>query len=241
MRSHILWISTAVVTLIATQTVHAQQYNIICPLFTLYQSPQGFVEYCNAYANSCEDIPDGLCWSWDYEPEPCDCPDSSGCHVADSGSSFANVFPPIAEKVTADGLPFGFSKKAAVTKSVAVYLMKDGEPVYFRIFHCVLKVDGKLEHTCTYTVGFEMKSPLTGIAGLTQITAWQPTDDPNAFKLLRGDRAIYLVRASATGTRPMPTPTPAKQPSQFSEQVSVRVPKLLNDHSVKVDPEQPSS
>jgi hypothetical protein len=217
----------AVLLSISANHAQSQEYGVICPLFQLYKAPDGqFVEYCNAYATNCDDIPDGIAYGWDESPEPCDCPDTSGCLTAGFGNAFTNTLPPIAAKVAANGLPIGFSNKAVVVKSANVYVMKDGEPIYFRILHCAFEVDGRPDHTCAYSIGFEMKSPLKGIEGLTELQNCQPTDDPVVLKLQRGDRSIYLVRAALGAPKQihLPAPTPAKSRPVPVQQTSLGEP-----------------
>src|SRR5262249_47576638 len=156
-------------TITAARTVYADSYGLICPLFVLYESEDGYVTYCNAYQTNCNDIPTQIMYTWPDEPVPCDCPDTSGCEGAPPGFGFNDVIRPIIAKVSIDGRPAGLAPQARIAKSFPAYFMLDSEPVYMKLFEFVYIDDVRLDRTCSVSIGIEMKSPTTGTKDLPEI------------------------------------------------------------------------
>jgi hypothetical protein len=209
------------------RSAHAQAtYQIVCPLFALFDTDEGWLTYCNAYPTSCDDVPDPFLAIWSVYPEPCDCPDTSGCDVLNGTVSLNDVIRPIKSKVASLGRPEGLDPRVRIAKSEPVYFMKDDEPIYMRLFDFISTDDKHLDHTCSLIIGVEMKSPKTGTQGLQEIKDVQSTDRSYVFTLNHGGRITYLIRAMgvlANDAGHAPTPVLAPKANDTHGQVSILV------------------
>jgi hypothetical protein len=169
-------------------------YNIICPLFSIVNLGDGWLEYCNAYRTTCDDIPDPGFAMFDPEPEPCDCPNSSGCENAIGSYSLYDAVKPLPCKVPADGPLPGLNKSIVMCKSMPGYFMKDDEPVYVRVMEMVYVDKDAPQKNRSFILGLEMKSPLTGIEGLKELDA-KPTSVPFVYTINRPAQTILIIRA----------------------------------------------
>jgi hypothetical protein len=224
---------SALVVAFGIRTAHAQTgYQVICPLFALFDTEDGWLTYCNAYPTSCDDIPDPFLTIWPVFPVPCDCPDTRGCDVFTGTMSLNNVIRPIKVKVASTGRPEGLDPRIKIAKSEAVYFIKDDEPIYMRLFDFISVDDNHLDHTCSLIIGIEMKSPRTGTQGLQELKDVQSTNHPYLYTLNHDGRVTYLVRAkgvSANDGEHTPTPAFAPKTKDSHGQVSV----LLGNQKVK--------
>lgn len=170
-------------------------YNIVCPLFTILDFGDAFLEYCNAYRTSCNDIPDEGYGIFEPEPQPCDCPDISGCQKASGYNALYDGVKPLPSKVPSDGPLPGLNKSIVMCKSIPGYFMKDDEPVYVRVMEMVYVDKDTPQKTRSFILGLEMKSPLTGIEGLTEIKNVKPTNLTHIFTINRPSQTILVIRA----------------------------------------------
>ena len=118
-------ILSALVGSLGIRTAHADTgYQMICPLFALFDTDDGWLTYCNAYPTSCDDVPDPFLAIWPVFPEPCDCPDTNGCNVFSGSYTLNNVIRPIKSKVASTGRPEGLDPRVKIAKSEAAYFIK---------------------------------------------------------------------------------------------------------------------
>ena len=182
-------------------------YSIICPLFTILNTGSGYLVYCSAYRHSCDEFPDPLFYIFENQPQPCDCPDGSGCMQTNQLGD--NGLRPLGNKVAADGLPMGLNPKVMIGKSIPSYLMKDGEPVYVRMCEFVYFDRDKPDQSKSFWLGLEMKSPISGIEGLKEIEDWQPTNQPHVLMIKHPNQNVFVLRAVGFTNPVQPEPTPA--------------------------------
>ena len=182
-------------------------YDIICPLFTILDFGDGFLEYCNAYRTSCNDIPDAGYGLFDPEPIPCDCPDIDGCKKVIGYNALYDQVKPLPRRVPSDGPIPGLNKNIVMSKSVPGYFMKDDEPVYVRTMEMIYVDKDVPQKTRSFILGLEMKSPLTGIEGLTEIKDVKPTNLPFVYTIQRPSQTILVIRALGvtSGSEKQPT------------------------------------
>jgi hypothetical protein len=175
----------------------------------MYES-EYVLEYCNGYVDNCDDIPSCVFAGFADEPLPCDCPNGDGCFHNYSGT-FASYVRPIGEKVAISGELRNLAKGIRISKSVPSYFVKDGEPVYFRLLQLVNSDAASPDKMRSFTVGLEMKSPMTGTVGLKEIKDFKPTKCSYLYSTVRGNQIISLIRAKgvAADSDEM-QPTPAK-------------------------------
>ncbi|HZZ27621.1 MAG TPA: hypothetical protein VFE46_06395 [Pirellulales bacterium] len=239
-RLRILAVLSALLILVGIRSAAAQTtYQIICPLFALYDTDDGWLTYCNAYPTSCDDVPDAFLEAWPVYPEPCDCPDTSGCEVLAGGFTLNNVIKPIKSKVALTGGPEGLDPHVKIAKSQAVYFMKDDEPIYMRLFDFVSVDDKHLDHTCSLVMGIEMKSPTTGTSSLQELKNVQSTEHSYLFTLSHEGRITYLVRAKGVSANDEgKSPTPAAAKADVSQELTSVV---LRNHNEKVGKSAPPS
>jgi hypothetical protein len=170
-------------------------YDLICPLFTILDFGDGFLEYCNAYRTSCNDIPDAGYGLFDPEPAPCDCPQIDGCQKVFGYNALYDRVKPLPTRVPSDGPLPGLNKNIVISKSVPGYFVNDEEPVYVRVLEMVYVDKDAPQKTRSFILGLEMKSPLTGIEGLAEIKDVKPTNLPFVYTIQRPSQAILIIRA----------------------------------------------
>jgi hypothetical protein len=171
-------------------------YNLVCPLFSILDFGDGFLEFVNCYPNNCNDIPVQGYGIFSPEPFPCDCPENiDGCVKGPGYFSIYDRMKPLPTKVPADGAIPGLNKKIVLSKSVPGYFVQNDEPVYVRLLNMVY-FDKDVPQKCrSFTLGLEMKSPLTGIEGLTEIKDVKPTNLPFLYTIQQQNQTILIVRA----------------------------------------------
>ena len=193
-------------------------YNIMCPQFTIIATDSGYLEYCNAYRTSCNDIPDVGYALFMPEPQPCDCPDSSGCQTAFGNNALYDAVKPLPRKVPNDGQIPGLNKSIVMCKSIPGYFMNDGEPVYVRVMEMAYINKEAPEKTCSFTLGLEMKSPLTGVEGLQELKNVKPTNMPFVFTIQRPSQTILVIRALGVSNGSDQQPKLAKTSANKADQ-----------------------
>ena len=113
-------------------------YNLVCPLFSILDFGDGFLEFVNCYPNNCNDIPVQGYGIFSPEPFPCDCPENiDGCVKGPGYFSIYDRMKPLPTKVPADGAIPGLNKKIVLSKSVPGYFVENDEPVYVRVMEMV--------------------------------------------------------------------------------------------------------
>jgi hypothetical protein len=193
-------------------------YNLICPLFTILDfGDSTFLEFCNAYRTSCDDIPDLSFAVFDPEPQPCDCPNSSGCLNMSGYSALYDGMKPLPSKMPSEGSLPGLNKSIVICKSVPGYFIKDDEPIYVRIVEMVYVNKEASEKTRSFTIGMEMKSPLNGIEGLVEFKNVKPTPLPYVFTMNRPSQTILVIRALGVSNGKGQQPKVAKSAAAKSD------------------------
>jgi len=183
-------------------------YNLVCPLFTILDFGDGFLELVACYPNNCNDIPIPGYGIFNPEAYPCDCPENiSGCVKGPGFSALFDRLRSIPNKVPSDGLIPGLNKKIVISKSVPSYFVKNDEPIYVRLLEMVYFDKDAPQKSRSFTLGLEMKSPLTGIEGLTEIKDVKSTNLPFAYTIQQQSQTILIIRAEGvtSGKEKQPT------------------------------------
>ena len=177
-----------------------EKFAIVCPVFWLYSAEENgktvYMHYCDAYRQSCEDMPEEAYFSFFAPYDSYDCEDEVSGNCVRPMVGQKSSHPSLPRRIPARGRPDGMHPNAKIVGDHAIVIKYRAEPpVYMRLLTIHYDAE-RAQDQRTVTVGWECERPDFGPLEVLDHRDVEKHESTN-YRFKRQRRNIPLVRAVA--------------------------------------------